>query len=76
MLRSKERKRERGTNSLGSNSMFATENASQEELPPSRVNHTGIKLTPELRREHEKRVAAAQAKARARADMHTSTGTV
>jgi hypothetical protein len=43
--------------------MFVEENVSQEELPPSRVNHTGIKITPQLRQEHGKRVAAAKAEA-------------
>lgn len=72
MLRSKERKPEPGANSLGSNSMFAEENASQDELPPSRVNHTGIKLTPGLRREHEKRMAAAKAKTQVEADAEAT----
>ncbi|KAL6711709.1 hypothetical protein ACN47E_004643 [Coniothyrium glycines] len=60
MLRSKDRKKGPPSNSLGSNSMFAVGNNSEDELPPSRVNHTGIKLTPELRREHERRMAASQ----------------
>ncbi|KAH7371560.1 hypothetical protein BKA66DRAFT_423769 [Pyrenochaeta sp. MPI-SDFR-AT-0127] len=39
-------------------SLFEDDNASQEELAKSRTGGTGIRITPQLRREHERRMAA------------------